>query len=111
MTRDPCPYCGMPGIALSRVDFKTEEIVRDIKEHSCPEWAPKPMLTREPTDTSFIREARNTAQGLEAWRRSMRKPGPPADATCGICRTRVTDGYEGWTRHLKVCGPTAEVAR
>jgi hypothetical protein len=111
MTRDPCPYCGMQNVALARVDHKTEEIVRDIREHDCPAWAPKPVLDRTPTDTSFIREARNTPEGLVAWKRSMRKPGQPADATCGICRQRVAGGYEGWTRHLRACGPTAEVAR
>jgi hypothetical protein len=73
MTRDPCPYCGMPGIALSRVDRKTEEIVREIKEHTCPSWAPKPALDRTPTDTSFIREARNTPEALLLWRRSVRR--------------------------------------
>jgi hypothetical protein len=75
MTSDPCPYCGMPGIALARVDFKTEEIVRDIKDHSCPEWAPKTMLTRMSTDTGFIGAGRNTAEGLADWRRSIRKRG------------------------------------
>lgn len=66
--RDPCPYCGLPGIALSRFDAWTREIVRDVKEHACYGWAPKEILPSEPTDTSFIREAWNTEEGLRLWR-------------------------------------------
>ncbi len=72
MTRDPCPYCGMQNVALARVDAQTKEIVRDIREHHCPSWAPKPALTREPTDTTFLREARNTPEGLKRWREGNR---------------------------------------
>ncbi len=72
MTRDPCPYCGMQNVALSRVDAQTKEIVRDIREHHCPAWAPKPALTHEPTDTTFLREARNTPEGLKRWREGNR---------------------------------------
>ncbi len=68
MTRDPCPYCGMPGIARPYVDAMTREVVRDIKEHDCPSFAKKPALDRTPTGTTFIREARNTAEGLARWR-------------------------------------------
>jgi hypothetical protein len=62
----------MQSVALSRVDAQTKEIVRDIREHHCPSWAPKPALTVEPTDTSFIREAWNTPEALERWHRSNR---------------------------------------
>jgi hypothetical protein len=74
MSRDPCPYCGMQNIALARVDFKTEEIIRDIKDHSCPEWAPKTMLGVT-MSVGFIGAGRNTAEGLADWRRSIRKRG------------------------------------
>jgi hypothetical protein len=72
MSRDPCPYCGMQNVALARVDAQTKEIVRDIREHHCPSWAPKPALTREPTDTTFLRDARNTPEGLKRWREGNR---------------------------------------
>ncbi len=112
MSRDPCPYCGMQNIALSRVDPQTKEIVRDIREHDCPAWAPKPALDRTPTDTSFIREARNTAEGLARWRQYNKDTRiKSTHVTCGICKARVGIGYEDWVRHLRVCGPTAEGAR
>ena len=71
MTRDPCPYCGMPGIALARVDPKTEEIVRDIKDHSCPEWAPKLPLSYDELPKLFDMMW-NRPDAFERWRRSMR---------------------------------------
>ena len=51
--RDRCPHCGLPGISREYVDAFTRQIVRDIKDHNCPAWAPKPVLSSEPTDTSF----------------------------------------------------------
>ncbi len=105
MTRDPCPYCGMQNIALSRVDPWINQEVRDIKEHDCSYWAPKPPLDPEPTDTSFIREARNTPEGLKAWRESLRPKGTDQEATCGICDQRVGIAYDEWVRHLQTCPP------
>lgn len=70
--RDPCPYCNLPGVAYSRLDAFTKQIVRDIRDHDCPAFAPKPALTREAADTSFVREAWNTAEGLERYRRGIR---------------------------------------
>jgi len=70
--RDRCPHCGLPGISREYVDAFTRQIVRDIKDHNCPAWAPKPVLSSEPTDTSFIREAWNTPEGLKAWRESLK---------------------------------------
>jgi hypothetical protein len=40
MTRDPCPYCGMQNIAYPYIDYVTKQIVRDIRDHDCPAWAP-----------------------------------------------------------------------
>jgi hypothetical protein len=70
--RDPCPYCGLPDVSWSSVDFVTKEIVRDIRDHACPYWAPVAPLPAGQTDVSFIREARNTAQALAAWRKAIR---------------------------------------
>ena len=66
--RDPCPYCGLRDVSRSRVDLWAKEIVREIREHACFAWEPKEPLVREPTDTTFIREARNTQEGLRVWR-------------------------------------------
>ncbi len=107
MTRDPCPYCGMPGISLGSRDGMTGELVHDIKEHSCPQWAPKPALDPTPTDTSFIREARNTPDALARWRESLKPRGMDMTVTCGICDAVVGIGYEDWKEHLETC--TAEV--
>ena len=105
--RDPCPYCKLPGVSYSRVDGQTGEVVRDIREHDCRAFAPKPFLDREPTDTSFIREARNTADGLARYRRSMRPRIDPAlseeTVTCGHCRQVVSIRYAAWARHLETC--------
>jgi hypothetical protein len=108
--RDPCPYCGLPGVSFSRVDNFTKEIVNDIREHDCPEWAPKPRLSREATDTSFVAEARDTAEGLERYRASLRKIGEPTQAivSCGICKQPVSVGYDAWTRHARGCQPVRE---
>ena len=52
--RDPCPYCGMPNIARSYIDGWTRHILRDIKDHPCPEWDnpmafnPPPILPSDP---------------------------------------------------------------
>jgi hypothetical protein len=70
--RDPCPYCGLPGMTYSRLDRQTREIVRDTKDHACAAWAAKPVLTSEPSDTAFIREAWNTPEGLKRWREQLR---------------------------------------
>jgi len=72
MLRDRCPYCGLPQVALSRFDPWSREIVRDIRRHDCPAWAEQPALPSGPTDVSFIREARNTAEGLAAYRRGIK---------------------------------------
>lgn len=71
--RDPCPWCGLPGMALSRVDAMTRQIVRDIKDHNCPAWAVPPPLSIIPTDTTFIREGRNTEEGLAIYREYLRR--------------------------------------
>lgn len=72
-------------MSYSRMDKKTGEEWRDIKDHNCPAWATPPPLSIFPSDTSFIREARNTAEGLERYRRGIRS-GPPDDCDCRICR-------------------------
>ncbi len=104
MTRDPCPYCGMPGIALGRRDAFTNQLVRDIKEHDCPAWAPKPPLDPTPTDTSFIRESWNTTEALARWRNSLRSQGDDT-VICGICDQRVGIAYDEWAAHLQTCPP------
>lgn len=71
--RDPCPYCNLPGVAYSRVDHKTREIVRDIRDHACPAWATPPVLPSEPTDTSFIREGRNNPEAVRAYREFVKR--------------------------------------
>lgn len=69
--RGPCPYCRLPRITAWWVDGYINQVVRDIKEHPCYGWAPKPPLPLGFTDTSFIREAWNTAEGLERWRAQL----------------------------------------
>jgi hypothetical protein len=70
--RDPCPYCGLPRISYSRIDPWTRQILRDIKDHNCPEWERPPVLSSVPTDTSFIREAGNSPEGLALYRKALR---------------------------------------
>jgi len=69
---DPCVYCGLPKMSYSRLDTFTGEIIRQTKDHACARWAPKPALTSEPADTTFIRESWNTAAGLQRWREGLR---------------------------------------
>ena len=107
--RDPCPYCRLPRVALSRRDAFTNHVVRDIREHDCPTFSMPPRLTGERTDTSFIREARNRPEALAAWRAAERPRGDDRAVTCGTCRTQVGIGYEDWRRHLIECPPTVEV--
>jgi hypothetical protein len=70
--RDRCPYCGLPRISREYVDRWTRDIARDIKDHNCPAWEPKPALSIVDTDTAFIRHERNSPDGLKAWRESLR---------------------------------------
>ena len=105
--RDPCPYCKLPGVSYSRVDGQTGQEVRDIRDHACHDFAPKPPLDRKPSDTSFIREARNTADGLALYRRPLRPRIKPEHSeetvTCGHCRRTVSIVYAAWARHLETC--------
>jgi hypothetical protein len=71
--RDPCPHCGLPNVTLPRVDRWTREIVNDIRDHKCPAYATPPALTREPTDTTFMREARNSPEALKSWREYVKR--------------------------------------
>lgn len=71
--RDPCPYCGMPGVSRSRLDGWTREIVRDTRDHACAAWDSPPVLPSERTDTSFIRAARNTPEALAAYREHVKR--------------------------------------
>lgn len=59
-------------MSYSRIDPWTREIVRDTKNHNCPAWERPPVLSSEPTDTTFIRELRNTPEGLELYRKALR---------------------------------------
>jgi hypothetical protein len=104
MSRDPCPYCGMPGISLGSRDGMTGELVHDIKEHTCPQWALKPALDPTPTDTSFIRDAWNTTDALNRWRDSLRAQGTDS-VICGICDQKVGIAYDDWRAHLQTCAP------
>jgi len=81
--RDPCPYCGLPGMSREYVDAWTREIVRDIKDHACPAWEPKPALSIFETDTTFIGEGRNTMEGLARYREG--KTPVPDNCQCRIC--------------------------
>lgn len=64
----PCVYCGKPYMMVERIDMFTRERVRETDDHDCSAWAPKPPLDPTPTDTSFIREGRNTPEGLNTYR-------------------------------------------
>lgn len=66
--KGPCPYCGTPYVTRTHLDAFTRQLLHEIDDHECPRWAPKPALDPEPTDTSFIREARNSPEGLAAYR-------------------------------------------
>ena len=70
--RDPCPYCGIPYVTDHRVEGRKRILVRDIEDHDCSAFAPVEPLPPGPTDVSFIAEARNTQEGLERWRKSLR---------------------------------------
>jgi len=66
---DPCPYCGTPYVtSYFYVDRERE---REIADHPCAAFAQVEPLPAEPTDTSFIREARNTAEGHKRWKDSL----------------------------------------
>ena len=62
----------MPNVMFARIDGYTREMIHDIRDHPCPSFVPKPVLSSEPTDTSFIREARNRSDAVEAWRKGIR---------------------------------------
>jgi len=62
-----CPYCKAPFITREFVGT-TGEIELDIRDHACSAFVTLPALSTEPTDTSFIRAARNSPEGLAAWR-------------------------------------------
>jgi hypothetical protein len=81
--RDPCPHCGLPKMSMSRLDTFTKEIVIDTKDHNCPAWAAKPALSIFETDTAFIREAWNTAEGLARYREG--KTPVADDCQCATC--------------------------
>jgi hypothetical protein len=67
-----CPYCRLPGMMREYRDGWTGELLRDVRNHNCPDFAPVPALTIKPTDTSFINEARNSVEGLAAYLEALK---------------------------------------
>lgn len=70
--RDRCPYCGLPNVAREYADSFSGKLYRDIRQHACYRWAAAPALSTFDSDTSFISEARNSQDGLKAWREQNR---------------------------------------
>ena len=69
----PCQWCGTPNVAREYIDAFTKERVREVDDHDCFAYAPNPPLDPTPTDTSFIRAAWNTQDGLERYRQWLER--------------------------------------